>query len=233
MRRREALERLALLSALPANERESLDAEASLVRLRKRENVWNDGEPPESFNFVVGGRVKLVHALESGREVILDFVEPGGLLCGNAVYGCSPYCCSAVVDGGDAEVLSLPRATVLRLIERYPAAARAFLDELTCRGTTLCRRVGEVASGKVEQRIATMLMRFAEKLGEVRSDGTLFIPLGLSRQDIADLCGTTVESAIRAMSRLGKDGVVETEPDGFVVRRGDLLRRVADGKNGA
>jgi CRP-like cAMP-binding protein len=53
-------------------------------------------------------------------------------------------------------------------------------------------------------------------MGQSRPDGT-FIPLVLSRQELADMIGTTIETAIRIMSRWGKDNVVRTEKDGFVV----------------
>jgi CRP/FNR family transcriptional regulator len=48
-------------------------------------------------------------------------------------------------------------------------------------------------------------------------DGAVFIPIALSRQDLADLTGTTIETCIRVMSRWGKEGVVQTAKDGFLL----------------
>ncbi len=48
-------------------------------------------------------------------------------------------------------------------------------------------------------------------------EGGLFIPIVLSRQELADLTGTTIESCIRLMSRWGKEGVIATEKDGFLL----------------
>ena len=53
-------------------------------------------------------------------------------------------------------------------------------------------------------------------MGQPRPEG-LFIPLVLSRQEIADMIGTTIETSIRIMSRWGKDELVRTEKDGFLV----------------
>ena len=53
------------------------------------------------------------------------------------------------------------------------------------------------------------------------------IPLALSRQEIADLTATTVESAIRVMSRWGREGLVTTEADGFTIPALDALRAAA------
>ena len=57
-----------------------------------------------------------------------------------------------------------------------------------------------------------------------RSDrGGIFIPLSLSRQELADMTGTTIETCIRIMSRWGKDDIVRTEKEGFVLlSRSDL-----------
>jgi CRP-like cAMP-binding protein len=51
-------------------------------------------------------------------------------------------------------------------------------------------------------------------MGQKSANG-VFIPIALSRQEIADLVGTTVETAIRILSRWQKEGIVETEKKGF------------------
>jgi CRP/FNR family transcriptional regulator len=53
------------------------------------------------------------------------------------------------------------------------------------------------------------------------------VPVHLSRQEIADLVGTTIETAIRVMSRWQKEGLVETERDGFLIRKIEALREIA------
>jgi CRP/FNR family transcriptional regulator len=81
-------------------------------------------------------------------------------------------------------------------------------------------------TGSVEYRVARLFLTLAERLGHKR-DGEIFLPLPLSRQDIADLVGTTIETAIRIMSRWQKEGVVETDPRGFLVRDPAALRAIA------
>jgi CRP/FNR family transcriptional regulator len=81
-------------------------------------------------------------------------------------------------------------------------------------------------TGSVEYRAARLFSTLAQRAGQ-RRDGGIFVPLHLSRQEIAELVGTTVESAIRLMSRWQKEGVVETEPEGFLIRRIESLRELA------
>jgi MoaA/NifB/PqqE/SkfB family radical SAM enzyme len=78
------------------------------------------------------------------------------------------------------------------------------------------RRIPEVAGARVETRFAHLFLKLADRIGRPRG-GAVFIPMVLTRQELADLTGTTIETCIRLMSRWGKEGVIETEKDGFVL----------------
>jgi CRP-like cAMP-binding protein len=72
-----------------------------------------------------------------------------------------------------------------------------------------------------------LFLKLAERVGRPEASG-IFIPMSLSRQDLADLTGTTIETCIRLMSRWGKEGIVSTEKDGFrVLDRTALEKLVA------
>jgi CRP/FNR family transcriptional regulator len=58
--------------------------------------------------------------------------------------------------------------------------------------------------------------------------GGAFVPLALTRQELADMTGTTIETCIRIMSRWSKEGVVRTEKDGFVVLDRETLEAIAE-----
>ncbi len=89
----------------------------------------------------------------------------------------------------------------------------------------LNRRLADM-TGSVEYRAARLFSTLAERVGQARADG-VFVPIHLSRQEIADLAGTTIETAIRVMSRWQKDGLVETVKDGFLIRQIAALRALA------
>ena len=71
-------------------------------------------------------------------------------------------------------------------------------------------------TGSAESRAARLFVTLAERMGQRRGGG-VFVPLSLSRQELADLLGTTLETAIRLMSRWQKENVVVTEKDGFYI----------------
>ena len=93
---------------------------------------------------------------------------------------------------------------------------RGVLTGLTTRLVELTRRITELTGGRVEVRFARLFLKLADQMG--RPDrGGVFIPMPLSRQELADLTGTTIETCIRIMSRWGKDEVIRTDRDGFVL----------------
>ena len=90
------------------------------------------------------------------------------------------------------------------------------------RQVQLGQRVSEM-TGSVETRVAQAFLDLVASAGKAEGHGAS-ISLALSRQEIADLVGTTVETAIRIMSRWGKEGLVLTEGDGFVIPDVERLR---------
>ena len=81
----------------------------------------------------------------------------------------------------------------------------------------LCQRVTELASGQIERRIATLFLRLADQIGVSRKNSETWIPMTLSRQDIADMCGTTVETAIRTMGRFKTEIKLRKSGKGFIL----------------
>jgi len=102
---------------------------------------------------------------------------------------------------------------------------RGFLSGMARRIVELTQRIPEVAGGRVETRFAVLFLKLMDNLGRPEGDD-VFVPLSLSRQDLADLTGTTLETSIRVMSRWGKEGVVSTAADGFRIAHRDILERL-------
>ena len=93
---------------------------------------------------------------------------------------------------------------------------RGLLLGLTHRLVELTNRLSELTGGRVEARFARLFLKLSQDLGQPGQNG-ITIPLALSRQELADMTGTTIETCIRIMSRWGKDNIVRTEKESFVV----------------
>ena len=164
---------------------------------------------------ILGGRVKVFKTTARGSDVILEIFGPGDPVGAVAVYESRPYPASAVALEPTTCVL-IPRQAFFSLLETYPTMVRGLLTGLTHRLVELTNRLAELSGGRVEARLARFFLKLAKDMGRPRPDG-IFIPLVLSRQELADMIGTTIETAIRIMSRWGKENLVRTEKDGFVV----------------
>jgi len=207
--------RVPLLRRLGVEDRERLAEVALLRRWPRGSFVFHEGDPSDHFLVLAEGRVKVFKATPAGRHLILEIFGPGDPLGTVAVYEERPYPATAEVLE-DAELVAVPRADFFALLDGRPTLVRGLLLAMTHRLVELTTRLAELTGGRVESRIARLLLKLADDLGRP-GDGGTFIPLSLSRQELADLIGTTIETCIRIMSRLGKEGVVRTGKDGFTI----------------
>jgi CRP/FNR family transcriptional regulator len=192
----------------------------------KGDVVFSEGDAPAYLHTIASGRVKMITQMPSGKEVILEIMGPGDPLGAVVAYEDRPYPATAVALE-EVQALLLPRSELFAMLEQHPSVVRGFLSGMARRIVELTQRIPEVAGGRVETRFALLFLKLSENLGQPEETGT-FIPLVLSRQDLADLTGTTLETSIRIMSRWGKEGVILTAPDGFRIGDRQLLERLAN-----
>ena len=219
------LSQIALFRRVRAEDRERLVSVAYLRNYDRADHIFREGDPSDFFFVVVTGRVKVYKHAPDGHDVILEMFGPGGPLGAVAAYEARPYPASAAALEATTCLL-IPRQAFFELLERHPSLVRGLLGSLSLRLVELTTRLAELTGGRVESRFARLFLKLADQLGR-RERGVVFIPLPLTRQELADLTGTTIETAIRIMSRWGKDEVLRTEKDGFVVIDRDVLETLA------
>ena len=211
----EALRRSVLFRRLKPDDRQRLTAVATVREFEKGAILFSEGDGSDLLYTVVSGRVKVFKTTPRGTDVILEIFGPGDPVGAVAVYEARPYPASALALEPTACLL-IPRQAFFSLLETHPTLVRGLLVGLTHRLVELTNRLAELTGGRIEARLARFFLKLAADLGQKRPEGT-FIALTLSRQEIADMIGTTIETSIRIMSRWGKQGVVRTEKDGFVL----------------
>ena len=181
----------------------------------KGETIFEQDSPSDAFYAIASGRVKIFKMMPNGKDVILEVFGPGDPLGAVAAYMDRPFPASATALE-DTICVIIPRPAFFRLLESKPSLVRGLLLGLTMRLVELTNRLAELTGGRIEPRFARLFLKLASEMGRHERGGT-FVPLALSRQELADLTGTTIETCIRIMSRWNKDGIVRTEKDGFVV----------------
>ncbi len=216
-----------IFSRLSQADRRTIAEVAHVRTFARGETIFEQDSPSDAFYAIASGRVKIFKMMPSGKDVILEVFGPGDPLGAVAAYMDRPFPASAAAIE-DTTCVIIPRPAFFRLLETQPSLVRGLLLGLTVRLVELANRVAELTGGRIEPRFARLLLKLASEMG--RPDrGGVFIPLTLSRQELADLTGTTIETCIRIMSRWNRDGVVRTEKDGFVlIERSDLERIAAE-----
>ncbi|MGD8398097.1 MAG: Crp/Fnr family transcriptional regulator, partial [Anaerolineae bacterium] len=194
---------------------------ATLVRRMVRraherdDYLFFEGDRATWLFFVASGRVKMIKHSESGRETILATFGPGDVVGEVGVLAGETY--PATAQALEPSVtLALPRDDYAALVHDHPGLAWALIVELGRRLQRAHERIRSLAVEKVERRVARVLLRMANTTGERLADGAVRITVQLTRQDLADMAGTVVETAIRTMSKFQKQGLVDTR-DGHII----------------
>lgn len=207
-------------------------AQLALLFTRKEygsdDYVFFEGESPVQVWFVESGRVKLLKHSDTGKDVIVTVVPAGGVVGEFSLGSEVPYPVTAQTVG-HAVMLAVPRQAFLELLRLHPDLGLLVINNLGRHLDEAYETIRSLAVERVERRIARLLLKLAASVGKA-SGRNIIIDMPLTRQDIAEMTGTTVESAIRVMSKLRKQGVVEsregklylTEPHALVVIADEL-----------
>jgi CRP/FNR family transcriptional regulator len=177
---------------------------------------------------MLSGRVKIIKHSETGKDVIIEIYGPQDAIGETSVLVGGAYTTAAVCLS-ETRFLCVPRGEILNLLETVPGMALRSLRGMARRQRMLMQKIKELAAGGVEYRIAHLLLKLADRVGEDETSNGITIPIVLSRQDIADLVGTTVETAIRVMSRWRKMGIVINDKRGILIRDRETLEDLAAG----
>jgi CRP-like cAMP-binding protein len=202
-----------LFQCLNAHERDLLAPVCRVVVYGKGGEIFREGAPAADLCFIVIGRVKIVKA-SPVRDVILGLFGPGEPIGAVAVFEGKRFPASAVALE-PSTILHVPEREFFATIDAHPEITRRLLQGLMVRQFEIARRLADL-TGPVEKRIARLLLMLATRVG-CRKGFRATISLALSRQEIADMTATTVETAIRVMSRWGKENVVVTASEGFEI----------------
>ena len=219
-----ALRSLPVFRGVSPEDQKRLATIASIRDFARGDTVWREGDAADFLTLIIRGRIKIVRHAETG-DVILEIFGEGEPVGAIAVYNYIPYPASAICLE-PVSLLLVPRRDYFELLDRNPDFARAVIRELTKLVVSLARKVEEMRGQKVDTRIAQLFLTLADRMGEETKAG-IVIPIKLSRQEIADMVGTTVESAIRVLSRWGREKVLITGESRFVIPSRERLMEAA------
>ena len=197
-----------LLNGLSEGEQRELLAAGAPRALKVRDVLGVQGEPAESVALVQVGHLKLGQVNAAGAETLVSFIGPGDCYAAVALLPGKRLPVSAVAVE-PSRVLVWPRTTIVALSERIPQIRLNLFEEATLRVGSVLAAVQDLAVERAPLRIARALLRVAEHGGE-RSPHGIRIAHPITRQEIADLTGTSLFTVSRVMSGWEAAGLLRT-----------------------
>lgn len=218
-----------LLNSLTDDQLNELSSVSSVAYAEKGDTIWITGATVSFFGVVGTGFVKMCRSTSSGQDITTEIMGPGqvfGLLGALDGTGC-PQSARAVCH---TWYLKVKKAEFLPIYHENLILKEHLLRRTSYRLRNAYEMLSKMSNGRVEQRIAAVLLILAESYG-VQSAQGLVLKVPLTRQDIAEMTGTTVESTIRVMSRWQKRGLIETRNHHVALSHLEELEAIGTGKS--
>jgi CRP-like cAMP-binding protein/AmiR/NasT family two-component response regulator len=210
----EGVRAISIFEGVPAKELNDVARAAVIQDVSAGEYLSMDGESPAFGFMVLSGRLAVIKSTPHGKELTLDLLIPGD--CSGILRALEPVELDTSIRGQtDAKLLAIPTSQLNALAEKFPVVYRRATNELMRR----LRRTNDLALGlahsRVESRIVAALLALAPRFGRpsTSEDQTRIF---LTRKELADLTGTTPETAIRVTKNLEREGLLDLTKPGVI-----------------
>ncbi len=228
MDRRDIVQALPIFAGLSERDWDKIADLFSERQYQKDDYVFLEGEAPEALYIIKTGKAKVLRHSTDGKDVVLRVCGPGQMLGTVGTFDGGGYPGTAQIIE-ECILLVVARNDCLTLVQRYPVFALAVIADLGNRLRSSAEQIRSLAVERVEQRIARVLLKLAETAGSDVPEGRV-IEMPLTRQDVADMTGTTVETAIRVMSKFRRNNVIRTRRGKVVLVDLDALQEIAEAR---
>ena len=218
----EALKKNNIFSSLKNDELQKIAKLFEKLNFKNNEYIFTEGDPSEWFYITAQGKIKIIKHTIMGKDIILEIMSAGDMFGGIAVLDNKPYPASAQVME-PAAVIRISRKNLLRILDEYPILKLEIVKYFSDRLRDAHEMLKNIATERVEKRIALLLLKLSEKIG-IETGAYKKLDFSLTRQEIAEMVGTTVETCIRTISKFHKEGMV-TSAGNRILIKGDSLNK--------
>jgi CRP/FNR family transcriptional regulator len=177
--------------------------------------IFVEGEPGEAVFFLKSGRVKISKQAEDGREQILHFIHPGEVFAEVVLFDGGPYPATAEVVE-DAKIGLIRNSDMERITLDNPGIALGMLKIMARRLRLAQKQINELALMDTSRRMASTLLYLAAEQG-VPCEGGMAIEMSLTNQDLANMIGTSRETANRILSDLRRQKAIKVDRKQIVI----------------
>lgn len=209
-------------------DQDAVRAAANSARIRRVKSgafFFNQGDPARVLYVLIEGNVKFTQVTPEGQQVLLRVIEAGETFGAVAALGDAFHPASAQAIG-NCIALGWESEVISGLMEQFPRLALNAVRFLAGRVEEFQDRYRELSTERVERRVAHALLRLSRQLGE-QAEGGVLIDVALTRQDIAEMAGTTLYTASRILSAWEQQGLIKSSRARLLIRKPDDLQAIA------
>lgn len=221
---------LAPFAGVDGQDLEMILSRARSARFAKNSAVFSQGETATSFFLLLSGHIRVVRASPEGHQVIARYINEGELFGIAMAMGIENYPATAMA-AVDCVALIWPNSVWHEFQSRIPAFSASAYGTIGARLRDTQEQVLALSSQQVEQRVAHALLRIVRQSGRKTADG-IEIDFPISRQDIAEMTGTTLHTVSRLLSAWEEEGLVRSGRQKVVITDPHTLVLVAESRHG-
>jgi len=221
------LKKIPVFADLPDDALLAIHQHSSERTYRRGAVIFFEGDPGEGFHYVKSGRVKIVKVAGDGREHIIKLLVPGDIFAEVLLFNSQPYPATAIA-AEDAAVGIIRNADLELLVLANNKLALQFIKALSQRLLYAQQKITNLALRDVLARTAETLLRLGREHGRSGENGAVVIAVGLSRQELANLVGTTRETVTRTLSALRREKIIDFAGDDLIILRPEKLKNYTE-----
>ncbi|HZJ23192.1 MAG TPA: Crp/Fnr family transcriptional regulator [Anaerolineales bacterium] len=196
--------------------------------IEEGEFFFFQGDPAEYLYVLTSGQVKLVQSSPNGKQVNIRTIQPWDMFAAlGAVRKDATYPASAQALQ-DSAALVIKSNFMSEMMQTRPYLAVGLTRLMTSLIQEIQARFRELATERVEQRIAHTLLRLASQMGKRIENGVASVEMEFSRQDLAEMTGTTLFTVSRTLSEWEKSGVIEAGRERIKIKDLSELMKIAE-----
>ncbi len=208
--------------------RQILDA-ASPKRYDSGSYIFDEGHDAERFFLLLDGHIRVIKTTPGGEQIIAMHIASGQLFGIAAALGKTNYPASAMA-ARECSTLSWSSKLWSKFVTSYEGFATETYTVVGDRLDEINRRVMEMATQHVEQRVASVILRLINQSGKKVPEG-IEVDFPITRQNISEMTGTTLHTVSRLLSGWERDGIVASKRSKVTVTNAHKLVLLSEGRD--
>lgn len=222
----DTLSAIKIFHGLPVSALKTVSAATRWRLLPKNTHIFSQGGAGTHVHIVIKGAVRIAQSGYDGSQAILCFIGPGEIFGVEALFIDDCYRADAITLTETFEA-RWRKSEFLNLLHKYPKIGINLVRIIGKRLQESQERMCELATQRAERRLAHVVLRLASQAGHSTIDGTT-IQFPLKRKDVADIAGTTLETACRFLASWEKAGLITTNNRQMTLCRSSEILRIAE-----